>query len=157
MSLILEPSFKLVGYNVHNHWANREVTRVTGSLINHVGFRLRILDKEYETYITTRPTDTLVPVRKLQKLLPRPRLETPWTTPDDPGWVNRVATIAEGYGHGNVIYPYLYHYLFGAIPGAPVPKSCTDLAWRCLKEAGLELKERFYPNQLISEGMYSCM
>lgn len=155
MSLIT--SFRVVGYDV-DHWACREVSRVTGARVNHIGFRFQLLNKfDYETFVLAKPTDTLVPVRKLQKLLPKPVVMTPSMYCDtDPLWFNKASEVAMSYGHGNYIYPYVYHYL-GRHVGMPVPKSCTDLVYQCLRICGMNVQERFYPHQLLKEVYKQCM
>jgi hypothetical protein len=155
MSLALIPSFCLVGYSIQGHWANREVSRVTSSKINHVGFRIRVCDKEYETYVLIQDTDTLVPARQIERLFSKPKIQTPWMQSSEQNWVDKIANITEEYGKVRIVYPYFYHYV-GKHLGLPVPKTCTDIVWRCCQAVGVEVKERFYPNRLIKE-FYQCM
>jgi len=156
MSLI---TYQLTGYNV-DHWINREVSRVTSAKINHVGFRINFGDDmQLETYLSTKPSDTLVKVPVLRKVLGDPIWISPKHDPAEQeyfnGWVGDIYDMCRDYKYGVVTYPYFYHYI-GRHLNMDAPRSCTDLVWRCCRYAGLHLKERFYPNELIKE-YYQCM
>ncbi len=155
MSLMLNPSFCIVGYSPQDHWINKKISRVTSASVTHVSFRISICNEEYETYILTKPTDTFVPVRKIKRVLPPPSVQTPWFCPTQKDWVKDITEIAIDYGHGSVLSSGFYHYI-GRHLFFPPPRTCTDLVWRCCQRVGINLKERFYPHRLIKE-FYQCM
>ncbi|MBT61131.1 MAG: hypothetical protein CMA63_06250 [Euryarchaeota archaeon] len=153
MSLI--PSFCLVGYAIQGHWVNQEISRVTAAKINHVAFRIRVCNKEYETYVLIKNTDTLVPAKYIERLFSKPTIQTPWMSCSNESWFEKVIDTTENYGKASIIHSYFYHYV-GKHIGMPVPKTCTDLVWRCCQVVDANVKERFYPNKLIKE-FYQCM
>jgi len=148
MSLI--PYFQVTGYCL-DHWVNQEVSRVTRADINHVGFRITLGDRQFETYVSLKPSDTLVKVPVLQKVIGDPvYVSYPHFGQRDYKWVEEIMKVTDTYRKPGVFSSYFHHYL-GRSLGMQAPNTCTDLAWRCCKIAGLELKERFYPNQFIKE------
>lgn len=128
------------------NWENREVSKHTGARINHVTLRTG----GYELYINNENTQWVksdVIERKYNKPL---HVTSPQPMTGEA--MLEIGKIASKYGPICRPYLYLYHFT-GRI--LPVPRSCTDLSWRCLQATGLDVKERFYPNTLIKE-FYRC-
>ena len=146
-------SFQVAGYDWSDrHWINRQVTRHTKSNINHIGIRLFIGGSAYETFVGARGSDNLlhsiVITRKYgPEIVSTPSILTSYEK------VKACMDICEGYGFGKVPYAYLWWYTGKVLPP---PKSCTDLACRCLQALGFSVTERALPNQLFKE-VISCM
>ena len=140
-------NYQLVGYNWSPyHWENKQVSRWTQSNINHVALRIG----KYETLVNQygsqwRKTSTL------QRAYSMPLITTAKRTMSRAG-LQAVTDVVANYGPMNRPYIYLYNFTGRFLP---VPKSCTDLTWHCLRALGVDLKERFLPNTLLKE-FYTC-
>lgn len=148
--------YQLVGYNWNHYWANREVSRVTNSEINHVSIRVVPFcgdNDSNELYVSHRKTDTWVPTSVVE------RLHSPavWTGRLVPlpsfHLIQKIKSRANWWKNeqpGNLWHPYFHHYI-GRRLGMEAPWSCTRLCKLALKDLGVEVNEDFYPNLLIQD------
>ena len=128
-------------------WENKQVTRFTGSSINHVSLRFGSI----ETYYGINGAK-LIEVSRVERCYNKPLFVTT-PRPITQSQLDRILKIVDGYNRCNLLYVYLYHFT-GQI--LPTPNSCTDLVWRCLREIGIDVKHRFLPARLLKE-YYECM
>lgn len=145
--------YQLVGYR-WDHWINREVSRVTGSDINHVTIRvLPFSGESNEIYVSAKATDTWLP----SKLVERVNGAPVWKGRkhqikhfDDLEFIKSKATWWAQNQPGNILYPYFYHYI-GRHLGLEVPWTCTRVCAEILQHFGYRVHEQFYPNKLVQE------
>ena len=147
--------YQVIGYN-WNHWANREVSRVTKSNINHVSIRVSPFcgdSQPHELYVSHRTTDTWVPSRVVERINGPPVWKGRMVTMKCHAELEFIKMWAQWWKDtepGNLIKPYLYHY-FGRRFGLEAPWTCTRLCATILDNFGIQIKERFYPNLFIQE------
>jgi hypothetical protein len=142
-------TYQLVGYS-WDHWANKEISRVTGAEINHVAIRFNAF--KTETYVSHKKTDVIVPSKVVTRLHGKPvwkgkkvrvgaefiNKALKWTT----WW--------QGNEPGSIWRCYAHHYI-GRHIGLKSPWTCTKLCQRILREDGMLLKADFYPHELVRE------
>lgn len=145
--------YQVVAYDWSDkHWINKQISAHTKSNINHIGVRFQIGGSSYETFIGPKRSDNFVYTRSiLRKYGPPKIISDEYSCSYDE--VTKCIEIAEKYKTASVVYPYIWWYT-GKI--MPVPRSCTDLTWRCLKVLGYDVKERAIPSQLLKE-FYLCL
>ncbi len=147
--------YQLVGYNV-NHWVNQEVTRVTGSPINHVGIRLwEDTGNGYainELYVSWKKTDTFVPARAVRAVV-GPEIyssERFAIFDDEVNYLKEQAAEFAATAPGTVWRPYFYHYI-GRHFQMKAPVTCTSMCSDFLKRVGVRVEEDFYPSRLVAD------
>jgi hypothetical protein len=145
--------YQVVGYDwADSHWINKQITRHTHSSLNHIGVRFYIGGSTYETFVGPTGSDNLVSSHVLARkyspeIINTALITIPYET------LMECINLCDNYGSGSVPYAYLWWYTGKLLPP---PKSCTDLAYRCLRIIGLDVTERALPNQLFKE-VTSCM
>ena len=140
-------TYQLAGYNWSAfNWENRQVTKHTNARINHVTLRVG----DHELFVNSKGTQWAKSAA-VERKFNKPVLVTNREYLSPQAMID-MGTIKAKYGPINRAYIYLYHFTGHLLP---VPRSCTDLTWRCLNVIGLDVKERFYPNELIKE-FYRC-
>jgi len=146
-------SYQVVGYDwSDSHWINNQITKHTGYKLNHIGIRFYIVGSVYETFVGAKGSDNLIHSRTIQRKYGGEFVSTK-AKQISSDKLQSCIQLCDGYGIGNVPYAYLWWYT-GKI--LPAPKSCTDLACKCLQAIGLNVKERALPHQLFKEAI-SCM
>lgn len=142
-------TYQVVAYS-WDHWANREISRVTGAEINHVAIRLNAF--KLETYVSHKKTDVLVP----SKVVTRKHGKPVWKGPKvraGAAFFNNLIKWTQWWmtnEPGNIWRPYFHHYV-GRHLGLRSPWTCTKLCKLILKEDCVRIKHDFYPNQFIKE------
>ena len=142
-------TYQLVAYS-WDHWANKEISRVTGAEINHVAIRLNAL--KTETYVSHKKTDVIVPSKVVTRLHGKPVWKGPKVMAS-PQFFDRVAHWTRWWHRtepGSIWRCYFHHYL-GHHIGLESPWTCTKLCQRILREDGINLKAEFYPHELVRE------
>lgn len=148
------PYYQLVGYN-WNYWANREVSRVTKSDINHVTIRVLPFfgEDSYELYVSHRKTDTWVPTSVVERL----NGKAVWHGREhqimrfkDLEMIKGKAKWWKEKEPGNLIHPYFHHYI-GRFFKMQAPWTCTRMCRDILLKLGHNVTEDFYPNKLVQE------
>ena len=140
-------TYRLVGYDWSKYnWENKQVSYWSKATINHVAFRIGA----FETFVNQYGA-YLRPTKVIEKAYCEPTIVT-CSRPLPSENMAVITSLVNDYGGMNRPYVYLYNFTGKVLP---TPKSCTDLAWRCLKTIGLDVKERFLPNQLMKE-FYTC-
>lgn len=147
------PTYQLVAYN-WNDWMGKEIKRVTNSTVSHVTIRINpYCGYSRELYVTPQSRSDAWVLSKAVSKLNGPEL---WSSRHiklyhhQAEWVKGQARDWERRQPGSVTKCYLYHYV-GRHLGLPSPECCTNLCHSVLNYLGVPVKERFYPNQLVSE------
>jgi len=145
--------YQVVGYDwSDSHWINRQITRHTYSNINHIAVRFYIGGSTYETFVGPTGSDNLVSSHVIARKY-GPEIISTDSIDVSYEAAMQCVDLCDDYGSGSVPYAYLWWYTGKLLPP---PKSCTDLAYRCLRIIGLDVNERALPNQLFKE-VISCM
>lgn len=148
----LMASYQLVGYN-WDHWSNRQVSKVTGSDINHVSIRINPWgEPARELYVSAFRSDTYVPT----KIVERMNGPAVWLSHHYPITHHQITDIKKDAKWwkeeqpGSILHGAYYHYL-GRHTGGAIPYTCTSMCHKALNRMGVNVKEQFYPNRLIQE------
>ncbi len=148
--------YQLVGYNC-KFWANREVSRVSNSPINHVGIRLWLALPAggydiKELYVSHRDTDTLVPATLVRRVL-GPEIyssERMAMFDDELEHLEELAAQWKQGSPGNLWHPYFHHYIGRHLNMTP-PSTCTSMCKSFLNRCGVRVTEGFYPSRLVAD------
>lgn len=142
-------TYQVVAYS-WDHWANKEISRVTGAEINHVAIRFNPL--KLETYVSHKKTDVLVPSKVVTRKHGKPVWKGPKVKADPRMYVNALKWTQWWADNepGNIWRPYFHHYI-GRHLGLQSPWTCTKLCKLILNEAGVEIDHDFYPSEFIKE------
>jgi hypothetical protein len=139
-------TYRIAGYDWSQfNWENKQVSYWANTRINHVALRIG----PFETFVNQYGAH-LRQTRVLEKVYCAPNvLTSPKPLDID---MSDITKLVKGYGPINRPYLYLYNFTGRLLP---VPKSCTDLVWQCLRTIGLDVNERFLPTELIKD-YYRC-
>lgn len=145
--------YQVVAYDWSDkHWINKQISFHTKNKINHIGIRLKLGGSSYETFVGPKRSDNLVHTKTILR-----KYGPPVITSDEYfcsyEQISECIDIADSYKPASVVYPYLWWYTGKVLP---VPRSCTDLTWRCLTALGHDVQERVIPSQLLKE-FYLCL
>lgn len=158
-------TYTLVGYNWKESWMHREISRVTGSPINHVSIRVTPPGEEpNEIYVTTdHKTRVWVPTAAVERahspavfvgkeILLRDFRELMIIRESVRAWENA--------NHPYIpVRSYFHHYL-GRRLGMKPPPCCSSICSEILNKLNIPVTEAFYPHLVVENFIretYRCM
>ena len=159
------PTYTVVGYNWNESWMHREISRVTGSPINHVSIRVTGADSvSHEVYITTENSHgTWLPTKLVERAHSPAIFVGKSILLRDFKELNIIKQAARDWTNANhKILPYrgYFHHYLGRRLGMQAPPCCSRLCSEVLNQLNIPVTEQFYPHLLVEDYIretYRCM